>query len=115
MRVEEPPDRRVRLQAVGAFDQPVALVGVAQILHRHPAPPQHRHDLLRLAHRHARIVAAVDHEERRRDALHVVDRRDLLQERAVVLQAAILWLAQLAPPGAGVLEEGDPGNVGATA
>jgi hypothetical protein len=50
----------------------------------------------------------VEHEHRRRDALHLTDRRDGLQEVAVVLQAAILGLAPLAPPGSRLLEEADP-------
>ena len=42
-----------------------------------------------------------------RDAVDLADRRDRLEERAVVLQRAVLGLAQGAAVRAGALEEGD--------
>ena len=45
------------------------------------------------------------HEQRARDAVDLVDRRDALEERAVALERAVLGLAQRAPVGARALEE----------
>src|SRR5579875_2217068 len=99
-------DSWISYQAISAFDQAVALVLEAQVFDGNLALAQSGDNLLSLSYRHARIVGSVDDEEWRGNPVHVADRRDLLQKFAVVLQAAIFALAQFAPPGMGVLQEG---------
>src|SRR5579883_3637782 len=78
----------------------------AQILDGHAPAAQRLDDLLGLADRHARIVGAMRDKERRGNAIYLMNGRDFLQKGAVMFQAAILSLAQLAPPGSGTLQEG---------
>jgi len=63
-------------------------------------------DLLRLGQGHPGVVRAVDDEERRPHVVQVRDGRSLLEERAVVLEAAVLPLPVSAAIPRGVLEEG---------
>src|SRR5579859_1667360 len=65
-----------------ASHDPVALVLVDAKLHGTLKLAQRRDDLLRLADRDARVVAAVDDEKGSRDGGRVTDRRDRLEERS---------------------------------
>src|SRR5215210_506756 len=85
----------------------MALIVVHDELRGNPVLRESVVDLPRLAERHARVVRAVDDEERRADAVGMRERRDLVQELAVALERAVLTLAERAAPLGGVLEEGD--------
>src|SRR5439155_19890387 len=63
--------------------------------------------LLGFAYWNARVIGSMDHQQRRPDALHAVDRRDIFQKLTVLLEAAVLRLTQVAPPRARVLEKRD--------
>src|SRR5260221_14056879 len=58
-----------------------------------------------LADWYPRVVRPMDHQQRGTNLFNVVDRRDLREKVAVVFEAAVLSLAQVPPPGPGVLEE----------
>src|SRR5512140_711800 len=105
--VEEEADPRVGGDPVREPDQPVPLVLEPQVLDDATSPPDPLDDLLGLADWHPRVVRAVDHHQRRADPIDLVDRRDLREEVAVSLEAAVLGLAELPAPRPGVLEEGD--------
>src|SRR5579859_8029139 len=105
MAIEEAGDGGVGGEVGGTFGELVALVLETQVFDGYATSAQGGDDLLRLADRHARIVGAVDDEHRRGDAVHLVDGRDVFEEVAVVLQAAVLGLTQPATPGSGVFQE----------
>src|SRR5688500_11487170 len=92
---------RVGNQAVLELDNPVALVLEAQILDPSSLGPHPLRDLLCLRSRHAWIVGAVDNHQRRRDAIRLVERREPLEQLAVLIERAVLGLTQPAPPGSG--------------
>ncbi len=91
--VEEARNCWIRDKAIGALDQPVALILEAQVLDGHFTRPQRAHNLLRFANGNARIVGTMYDEERSRNAIHRADRRDLLQELTIMLQTAVFRLA----------------------
>src|SRR6202011_1451819 len=62
--------------------------------------------LLGFADRHPRVIRSVYHQQRRRNAVDALDGRDVFEKRAVILEAAVLRLAQVPPPRPGVLQEG---------
>ena len=76
-----------------------------------PAELAHRaHELIRLRHRIARIVGAVDHHDRRADILDMGDRRDLEEELPVlgIVDVAVLDPIAGFERGRGPLERRDP-------
>lgn len=99
-------DRRIGDQLVLELDDAVPLVVEHQKADGGTPRLERLHQLLGLAQRHARVVCPVDHHQRSRDPVHVVDRCDALQEGAVVRQAAVLGLAVRAAVFAGVLQKG---------
>src|SRR5262249_10833266 len=84
---------RVGVQPVGRLGQAVALVGIDHELALDAAGPQRGFDLLSLAEGHPRVVGAVDDEQRRANVADARQRGCLLEELAVVGQAAVLALA----------------------
>src|SRR5215216_3444219 len=105
--VEERGGAWIRVQLVPELLEPVALVLVDEQLTADAPLGQRAVDLFGLAERHARIVGAVDHEERRADPFHVRQRRRLEQEVPVPRERAVLPLAERPPPLRRFLEEGD--------
>src|SRR5712691_10673632 len=105
--IQESGNSRISYQAVSAFDQSMPFILEAHVFYWDVALAQSRHDLLGLANGHAGVVRAMNDEKGRCDAINVVDGRDAFQKLAVVFQAAVFRLAQLASPGAGMLQEGD--------
>src|SRR5260370_12851000 len=83
----------------------MTLVLEAHVFDGYAARAEGSHDLLGFTNGHARVVCAVHDEERRGNTIYIIDGRNLLQEFAVVIQAAILRFAHPAPPGTGILKE----------
>src|SRR5258708_10559534 len=81
----------------------MTLVLEAHVFDGYTARAEGSHDLLGFTNGHARVVCAVHDEERRGNTIYITDGRNLLQEFAVVIQAAILRFAHPAPPGTGIL------------
>src|ERR1044071_7909876 len=79
-----------RNQLVFQLGDLVPFVIKPQKLDRTTERLQPGHHLLSFVDRHARVVGAVDHQQRGGDPLDVVDRRDLFQKLAIVLQTAVL-------------------------
>src|SRR5439155_17517198 len=69
-----------------------------------PERPQAADHLLGFANRDTWIVGSVDDQQWCPDTLDLVDRGDLFEKSAIVLQAAVFHLAQVPPPRTGVLE-----------
>jgi hypothetical protein len=104
--VEEVDHPRVGLDAVLQLRDAVALVLEDELLDRDVLAGL-LGDLLGLPDGDARVVRAVEDEQRRGDGLDVVDGADGLEELAVLRQRAVLGLTEFAAPGAGVLQERD--------
>src|SRR5260221_365302 len=83
----------------------MTLVLEAHVFDGYTARAEGSHDLLGFTNGHARVICAVHDEERRGNTIYIMDGRNLLQEFAVVIQAAILRFAHPAPPGTGILKE----------
>src|SRR5215204_4542150 len=105
--VEKGNDLGIGVEPVLQFGEAVALVLVEQILDGAAVLVHTVHDLLGFTHRHARVVLSVHDHERGRDVFCLVNGAYGLEELAVLLQRAVLGLAQRAAVAARVLEEGD--------
>src|SRR5258708_6058886 len=107
MLIKEVGDGRVGDETIGAFDQVVAFILKAQVLNGYLALAQGRDDLFGLANWYARVVGAMHDKEGCGDAVDGANGRDLLKKLAVLLQAAVLSLAQFTAPWTGILQESD--------
>src|ERR1700687_5053944 len=107
MLITEVVDGGVGDETIGAFDQAVAFILKTQVLNRYLALAQGRDDLFRLANWYARVVGTMHDKEGCRDAIDGANGRDLLKKLAVLLQAAVLSLAQFTAPGSSMLQESD--------
>src|SRR4029450_13257761 len=85
--------------------QRVALVLGHHVLDGHLSRPKRLNDLVRLGTRDARVVGAGVDEQRSLDLVDLLDRRDRLQKRPVLLEVAELDLEDLADHAAGRLEK----------
>src|SRR3712207_1100956 len=97
MAVEERGYPGVGVEAVPQLGEAVSLVLVEQVLDKAAVSADLLHDLLRLPDRHAGVVLAVDDHERGRYAVCFVDGAYGPQKVPVLLEGAVLGLAQLAP------------------
>src|SRR5258708_5869407 len=91
--VEELRERRVVAHAVLEAEDAVPLVVEAKVLDGAALLLQPVHDLLRLVHRHARVVRAVHDEERRLDAIDLADRAQAIEQLAVARERSVLRLS----------------------
>src|SRR5258706_7059080 len=107
MLIKEVGDGRVGDETIGAFDQAVAFILKTQVLNGYLALAQGRDDLFCLANWYARVVGAMYDKEGSSDTIDGANRRDLLKKLAVLLQAAILSLAQFTAPGSSIFQKGD--------
>src|SRR5690606_8606635 len=103
---------RAEVIAVGLLREAVALVVEHQEPRRVAAVADRGEDLLGLGVGHARVVPALGDEQRRLDAVGVVERRDVLEERRDLRIAlvAVFGPAQVAAVALGIAQEG--GEVG---
>ena len=85
MPIQELRNRRVAHQPVGELHNTMALVAETQVFHHTAARVDRRHDLLGLANWYARVVCAMDHHQRRADAIDFVNWRDRFEQAAIVL------------------------------
>src|SRR3981081_508301 len=107
MLIEEVSDGWVGDETIGAFDQAVAFIRKTQVLNGYLALAQGRDDLFGLANWYARVVSTMHNKEGCRDAMDGANGRDLLKKLAILLQAAVLSLAQFTAPWTGMLQESD--------
>src|SRR5258708_30080839 len=104
MLIKEVGDGRVGDETIGALDQAVAFILKTQVLNGYLALAQGRDDLFGLANWYARVVGAMHDKEGCGDAVDGANRRDLLNKLAILLQAAILSLAQFTAPGSPIFQ-----------
>src|SRR5258706_2897127 len=115
--IKEVSDGRVGDETIGAFDQAVTFIRKTQVLNGYLALAQGRDDLFGLDNRYGRVVGTMHDKEGCRDAVDGANRRDLLKKLAILLQAAVLSLAQFTAPGSSIFQKGnkvsDPNDVNA--
>src|SRR6266851_1006231 len=105
MLIKEVGDGRVGDETIGAFDQAVAFIRKTQVLNRYLTLAQGRDDLFGFANWYTWVIGAMHDKEGCSDAINGANGRDLLKKLAVMLQAAILSLAQFTAPGSSMLQE----------
>ena len=94
---EEALDGAVGVHPVLRLDEAVALVVLDHVLHLDAARAQGRDDLVRLGLGDARVVGALDHQQRGRDVVDPVERRARLEVGQLL---GVVRVADVAEPGA---------------
>src|SRR5690349_14733717 len=74
----------------------VSFILEAQVVYRMMALAQAGYNLLRFTYRHSRVACAVQDNQRRGNAIYLVDGRDRSQKFAVGFQRTVLHFPQLA-------------------
>src|SRR5439155_1084890 len=99
--------RRIRQHPILQLRDLMALVLETDEIGRTAELAQAVDHLLGFGDRDPRIVGAVNQQQWRPDAIEMIDRRDRLEEVAVVLQRPVFGLTQVPPMRAGRLQERD--------